>query len=326
MNSKYILVTGGAGYIGSIISNFLIKKKFKILVLDNLSTGKKKMINSKIKFLKGDLLNYKILKKKLYKYEITHIIHLASNIDVMESELSPNKYLEDNFNMTRNILKIAKIKKVSYFIFSSTAAVYGEKNNTKVSEKDKPKPESNYGLGKVFCEKIIKKECKLNKINFMILRFFNVVGADLDNLSGPIKRGSLFKNLSKSILKKVSKINVYGKDFKTPDGSGLRDYIDVIDLANIVYLVIKHFDSKKNFILNCSYSNPFSVLEIIKLFSKIGNKKINIKFLPKRKGEISKIFADNNQLKKTYKNWKPLKNINESIVSSLKWERFLTKS
>lgn len=322
MKNNYILITGGAGYIGSTVANYLLNKKYKILILDNLSTGKKSFINKKSKFIKVDLLNYNLLNKKILKYKISHIIHLASNIDVTESERYPKKYLNDNVKMTKNILKFAIKYKIKNFIFSSTAAVYGKSNKTKVNEKDPLKPISNYGLGKLICENLIIDECKINNIEYKILRYFNVVGADIFNKTGPLKKGSLFKNLSENLEKNKNSINVYGKNFKTRDGTAIRDYIDVVDIANIHYLIIKKL-KEKNIIINCSYSKPLSVLKVIKLFSQISKKSIKINYSKRRKGEIPKIYADNAYLKKLFKIWKPKKNLYQSIKTNLFWEKYL---
>lgn len=322
MKNNYILITGGAGYIGSTVANYLLNRKYKILILDNLSSGKKSFINKKSKFIKVDLLNYNSLNKKIFKYKISHIIHLASNIDVTESEIYPKKYLNDNVKMTKNILKFAIKYKIKNFIFSSTAAVYGKSNKTKVNEKDQLKPISNYGLGKLICENLIIDECKNNNIKYTILRYFNVVGADIFNKTGPLKKGSLFKNLSENLEKNKNNINVYGKNFKTPDGSAIRDYIDVLDIANIHYLIIKNL-KEKNIIINCSYSKPLSVLKVIKLFSQISKTSIKINYSKRRKGEIPKIYADNVYLKKLFKTWKPKKNVYQSIKTNLFWEKYL---
>ena len=322
MKNNYILITGGAGYIGSTVANYLLNRKYKILILDNLSSGKKSFINKKSKFVKVDLLNYNLLNKKIFKYKISHIIHLASNIDVAESEIYPKKYLNDNVKMTKNILKFAIKYKIKNFIFSSTAAVYGNSKKIKVNEKDQLKPISNYGLGKLICENLIIDECKINNIKYKILRYFNVVGADIFNKTGPLKKGSLFKNLSENLEKNKNNINVYGKNFKTRDRSAIRDYIDVVDIANIHYLIIKKLKDK-NIIINCSYSKPLSVLKVIKLFSKISKKSIKINYSKRRKGEIPKIYADNTYLKKLFKTWKPKKNIYQSIKTNLFWEKYL---
>ena len=325
MLNKYVLITGGAGYIGSHLTEFLIKKKYKVLVVDNFSNGKKEFIHQKAKFEIINLLNKKTLFFKLKKYKISSIIHLASNIDVFESEKKPNLYLKDNVKMTSNILDYAKKKGINNFIFSSTAAVYGDIGKTKVSESDEPKPKSNYGLGKLMCEEIIQKNCEKSKINYSILRFFNVVGSNFTRNIGPIKSGNLFKNLSSNIIKKKYEINVYGKKFKTRDGSAIRDYIDVQDLAEIIYLTLLKVNKNKKMLINCGYCKPYSVKQIIKEFSNAIDRKIKINYLSRRKVDIERIFANNSLMLKKFPKWKQKKNISDSVNASLIWERYLSE-
>jgi UDP-glucose 4-epimerase len=323
--SKYILITGGAGYIGSHISHLLEKKKVKLLIIDDLSTGKKSFIPKKTKFIKIDLLNKKRLKNKLKNYDIDSIVHLASYINVSESELNPKKYIVDTLMMTNNILEIAATKKIKNFIFSSSAAVYGKQNKVKLKETDRANPQSNYGLGKYFCEQIVKKYCEKNKINYSILRYFNVIGSDYNNKIGPLNEGSLFRNIASNIARKKYEVIVYGRSFNTFDGSALRDFIDVEDLSFIHYSILKYINKTKSLIINCGYAKPYSVLEIIKKFSKISKKKLRIKFKKKRIGEIEKIYADNSRLLKLFPEIKRKNNINQSILNCIKWEKYLLK-
>ena len=290
-----------------------------------MSTGKKSFIPKKIKFIKIDLLNKKRLKNKLKNYDIESIVHLASYIDVSESELNPQKYILDTLMMTNNILEIAATKKIKNFIFSSSAAVYGRQNKIKLKETDRANPQSNYGLGKYFCEQIVKKYCEKNKINYSILRYFNVIGSDYNNKIGPLNEGSLFRNIASNIAKKKYEVIVYGKSFNTPDGSALRDFIDVQDLSFIHYSILKYINmtKTKSLIINCGYAKPYSVLEIIKRFSKISKKKLSIKYKKKRVGEIEKIYADNSRLLKLFPEIKKKNNINQSILNCIKWEQYL---
>lgn len=323
MKNNFILITGGAGYIGSHISHLLLKKNYKILIVDDLSTGKKNFIPKKAKFLFLNILNKKKLKEKLDKYKIDTIIHLASYINVNESEKNPKKYVVDTLEMTQNLLEIAKMKKTKNFIFSSSAAVYGKQNKTKVKESDKPNPQSNYGLGKYFCEQLIENFCKKNKINYSMLRYFNVVGCDFDNKIGPINEGSLFRNIASNIAKKKFEVNVYGNSFNTLDGSALRDFIDVEDLAHIHFYVLKDINKTKYLKINCGYAKPYSVIEIIKKFSKLSEKKLKLIYKKRREGEIDKIYADNSRLISLFPKLKKINSLDISISNSIKWEKYL---
>ena len=200
---KNILITGGAGYIGSHISEVLIKNKKNIFIIDNLSTGHRKLINKKAKFFKIDIQQTNKVKEIIKKNNIDSVIHLAAVLSVGESQKKPKKYNKINVVGTKNLLLALKTTKVKNFIFSSTCAVYCD-GLIKVNEKSKLKPTSVYGKTKLKGERIISSFSKRNKLNFGILRFFNVVGASTTNKIGQINKGDqLFKNLSLEIKKKI---------------------------------------------------------------------------------------------------------------------------
>ncbi len=321
---KNILITGGAGYIGSHISEILIKDKKKIILLDNLSTGHKKLINNKARFIYGDIINKKIIKKIVTKYNIDSVIHLAAALSVGESQKKPKKYKKINIDGTKNLLSAIKNSNVKNFIFSSTCAVYKD-GLSKVSERSTLKPTSVYGKTKLIGEKIIQKFCKKNRINYGILRFFNVAGASASGKIGQINEGDqLFKNLSKELMKKKPVFKIYGIDYNTNDGTCIRDYIHVVDIAYIHQKVLnKISQSKKSIILNCGYSKGISVREVVKKFKENSNKKIEIQILNKRKGDMSKITADTKKLKRII-NWKPkFDDLNFIVRSCIKWEKKL---
>ena len=230
---KNILVTGGAGYIGSHIIELLIKKNLKVFIIDNLSTGYKKLINKKAKFFKADINQYQLVRKIIKNKNIDSIIHLAAKLNIAEGEKNPKIYYKNNISGTLNLLKACKDTNVKNFVFSSTCAVYSDKY-LYVKENSITKPKSNYGYTKLKCEKLIEQHFNKKKINYCILRYFNVVGASPSNKIGQInKNGQLFKNLSLALTKKKPSINLYGINYKTRDGTCIRDYIHVYDLAEI---------------------------------------------------------------------------------------------
>ena len=318
---KNILVTGGAGYIGSHILEILLKKKYSICVVDNLSTGYKKLINKKVKFYKIDIRNTKKVRKIINDNNIYSVIHLAACLSVGEGEKKPKKYYSNNVIGTRNLLNACVDSKVKNFLFSSTCAVYKDKI-IKVHENTKLLPKSVYGKTKLSGEKIIKSHCRINKINYGILRFFNVAGASHSGKVGQIKSGDqLFKNLTLSILKKRPKINIYGNNYNTSDGTCVRDYIHVSDIADIHLKVLNKIDKiKKSIILNCGYGFGVSVLQVVNTFKKISKKEIKIIVQKKRSGDMEKIISINTKLKK-FINWRPKHNSLKKIASSaLNWE------
>tara|TARA_E500000178_G_scaffold237693_1_gene234175 strand:- start:323 stop:1300 length:978 start_codon:yes stop_codon:yes gene_type:complete len=321
--AKNILITGGAGYIGSHITEVLLKKKKKVFLLDNLSTGHRKLINKNAKFFKLDILKTKKVKKILNKYKIDSIIHLAANLIIGEGQKKPKKYYRNNVLGTKKLLEACKNTMVKNFIFSSTAAIYKE-GQYKVSEKSIVKPKSIYGKTKIKAENLIISFANKNKINYGILRYFNIAGASSSGKIGLInkKNDNLFKNYSSELMKKRPKLMIYGADYKTKDGSCVRDFIHVSDIAEIHYLILEKINKLKiSKILNCGYNKGTSVLEVAKEFKKQSLKKVNIVFTKRRKDDLIKIIASNNRLK-NFINWSPkFNNLNKIVKSCIIWEK-----
>jgi UDP-glucose 4-epimerase len=324
MSANYLLVTGGAGYIGSKVCNDLIDKGYKVVVIDNLSTGKKYIVNNKAKFYKIDIQNKKKLNKIFNKFKFSCIFHFAASLSVPESQLNPLKYYRNNVLGTENLLAEMVNKKIKYIIFSSTCAVYGSYGKTKIKETDALIPQSNYGKTKLLAENLILNYSKQYKFKYAILRYFNVVGADYKLRSGQLTKGSLFKNLCLNICRNVHKIDIYGKNYHTKDGTCIRDYIDVNDLSELHILAYIKLQKSQSFLVNCGYKIGFSVLDVIKNFSKIIKKKIKVNFFSKRAGDVEKIYCDNSFLKKTFPKWKASYSIKDSIKTALAWEKLHT--
>ena len=322
---KNILVTGGAGYIGShIVEKLVEKKSLKIFIVDNLSTGHKRLINKKAIFLKADINQTQIIKNILLANNIDTIIHLAAKTVVIESEKKPKLYYKINVEGTKSLLNAAKDSSVKNFLFSSTAAVYGSKIRY-VNENSITSPDSVYGRTKLKAESLVKK---LFKKNYIILRYFNVVGASPSKKIGLINRyGQLFKNFSLEILKKKPTLSVYGNDYNTFDGSCIRDFIHVTDLADIHLKILSKVDqNNKSVLLNCGYGKGFSVLEVVNQFKKFSKNKVTVKFKPRRKGEIIESVANVSKLK-NYLKWKPkFSNLSKIIRNSIDWEKRLKNS
>lgn len=321
-----ILVTGGAGYIGSKIVTDLIKKKHKVYVVDNLSTGHRFLINKKAVFLKSNIANKYKINNFIKKYKIQSIIHCAASLDIEESEKNPNKYYLNNFLNTKKFLEVCIKNNLKNFIFSSTCAVYGNVSGA-ITEKFTPRPIGVYGKTKYKCELLIKRFAKKYNFNYGILRYFNVAGSDLKNKIGCInKNNQLIKNLAIAINKKKNSISVYGKNYKTKDGTCIRDYIFLSDLSMIHYKLFKLISHKnKSYVLNCGYGRGFSVLEIIKNFEKIFKVKIKINFLERRKGDIAEIFSNTKKFSKILNIKFKKNNLKKIITSAVKWEELLNK-
>ena len=287
-----------------------------------MSTGHKRLINKKAKFILGDISNIHIIKKILKSHKIDSVIHLAAALSVGESQKKPNKYKRINIEGTKRLLLSIKNSNVKNIIFSSTCAVYKD-GLDRVSESSKLKPTSVYGKTKLIGEKLIKKFCKRNRINYGILRFFNVAGASPTGKIGQINKGDqLFKNLSLELNKRYPVFKVYGDDYNTKDGTCIRDYIHVSDIAKIHYEVLKKINKINNSVIfNCGYSKGISVKEVIEAFKKNTRKKIIVRILKRRKGDMAKITANSSNLRKFIK-WKPkYDNLNKIVKSCLYWEK-----
>tara|TARA_B100000963_G_C22520198_1_gene622682 strand:- start:117 stop:1088 length:972 start_codon:yes stop_codon:yes gene_type:complete len=320
--TKNILITGGAGYIGSHISEVLLRNKKKIFIVDNLSTGHRKLLNKKAKFFKLDILKDKKIREIIIKNKIDSVIHLAANLIISEGEKYPKKYFKNNVIGTKNLLKACKNTSIKNFVFSSTAAIYKDGQH-KVSENSIIKPKSIYGKTKIKAEKIIKIFCKKNKINYCILRYFNIAGSSPTGKIGLVNKSDhLFKNFSREILKKKPVLKIYGNNYNTKDGSCVRDFIHVSDIAEIHYIALQKINKLgKSKILNCGYNKGISVLEVAKEFKKQTIKKVQILITKRRKGDLVKIIASNKKLKQFLK-WKPkFNNLKVIVESCLSWEK-----
>ena len=322
--TKNILITGGAGYIGSHVSEILVKNKKKIFITDNLSTGYKKLINKKGKFFKVNINNKKKIKSIIVNNKIDTVIHLAASLIIGEGEKYPKFYYKNNVLGTKNLMSACIGTKIKNFIFSSTAAVYKD-GLYKVTEKSITRPKSVYGKTKLRAEKIIIAKCKKNKINYGILRYFNIVGSSPSGKIGLINKGDhLFKNLSIQTYKKNPVFKIYGTNYNTKDGSCIRDFIHVSDIAEIHFKILEKISkTDKSKIFNCGYSKGISVKSVIKEFKKYTNKNLKIIEAPRRKGDLVKIIASNDNLNRFIK-WRPkFKSLKKMVQSSLRWEKSL---
>lgn len=323
------LVTGGAGYIGSTVSNFLLDRGHDVTIIDNLSTGNKKNIPKKAKFYNCDIANKSKITNIIKKNNFHVVIHLAGLIKVEESFKLPKKYYLNNYIKTKFFLDICIKNNLNNIIFSSTASVYGKKKLKKnFSEKDKLAPSNPYAKSKYKVEKYLKMKLRQKQINYIILRYFNVAGADLKLRSGLIDKKSshLIKVACEVATKKRDYLTVNGSNFNTPDKTTIRDYIHVLDLANIHLLAINYLiKKKKSRILNCGYGKGFSVFEIIKTINKLLKTPIRIKIGPRRVGDVEKVVANCYKIRKIFK-WKPkYNNIQLILNSALKWEKKLMR-
>ena len=293
-----VLISGGAGYIGTVLCNYLNDYKINFSIIDNFSTSSPKYLNKKFILYKGNINNLLVLEKIYKEFRPTHIVHLAASIDVNESEINKKKYYKNNVLNSKKFIDFFIKKNVKNFLFSSTAAVYNSKNNIK-SEKYDQRPTNYYGYTKLLIENFLLKKKLSNNLEVKILRFFNIIGSDKKLRSGNISKKSkhLFNSLSKSVfLRKIFKIN--GNNYYTIDGTCVRDFIDVNDLVKVIIFFIKK--KNKNNIFNIGTKRGYSVLEILKLFKKVLKIDINYRYCQRRTGDAPRLVCDNSLLRKIY--------------------------
>tara|TARA_B100000029_G_scaffold489313_1_gene546947 strand:- start:858 stop:1844 length:987 start_codon:yes stop_codon:yes gene_type:complete len=321
----HLLVTGGAGYIGSHVANNLLDLGHKVFIIDDLSTGNKKLIPQKANFEQCNISDEKKLENIIKKNNFDAIMHFAGFIKVEESVKFPYKYFTNNFENSKKLFEICIKNNLLNVIFSSTAAVYGNKKEQKfISEKDQINPCNPYGESKLKTEQYLIS--KKNELNFIILRYFNVAGADPDLRSGLIaeKPTHLIKIASEAAVGKRSKVIVYGNDYNTYDRTAVRDYIHVSDLSEIHIKSLNYLmEKKESQIFNCGYGKGYSVKEVLDTFNNISSNKIEIEYGSRRKGDAEFLVSDVGKIKKMIK-WKPKYNKLDYIIkTSINWEHKL---
>jgi|TARA_Y100000389_G_C17419208_1_gene495632 UDP-glucose 4-epimerase len=318
------LITGGAGYIGSHVVNLLIDKGYDVTVVDNLITGNKELINKKATFVNCDIADKKTINSLLVKDKYEIVIHFAGLIRVDESVKEPDKYNEFNFIKAKIFLETCFKNNLKKIIFSSTASVYGNSKNLNVSEEDDLCPLNPYAETKLKLENYLINKSKSDGIHYIILRYFNVAGADEKLRSGLISKYSthLIKIASEVAVNKRDEIIINGNDYDTKDGTAVRDYIHVSDLADIHLVSAKYLmKNKRSNIFNCGYGKGFSVKEVINTYNKILDKKIKFKIGPRRAGDSKLIVANPNKFMQTL-SWKPqYDDLKYILKTAYEWEK-----
>ncbi len=321
---KRVFITGGAGYIGSHVVKLLGEKGFDILVYDNLSTGHEWAVLYGT-LIKGDICDTDLLRYAIKEFKPDIVIHLAASIDVAESVKSPLKYYQNNVYGTINLLRVMKEEGIGKLIFSSSAAVYGIPSKIPVPEHSEIKPINPYGETKAVIEKLLEyMNNSKNWLKAVSLRYFNVAGADPEGKVGfayPQATHLIIKTV-KAALGKIDKIYIYGTDYPTPDGTAIRDYIHVSDLADIHLQIIKNFDKLHPYeIFNCGYGKGYSVKQIIQTTKKVAKVDFSVEYAPRRKGDAPVLISDVRKLKKKL-NWNPkYDDLKFIIKTALEWER-----
>jgi UDP-glucose 4-epimerase len=333
-----ILVTGGCGYIGSHTIVDLIEHGFDVISVDNNSRsdpaileGVERITGIKVKNYRVDLCNFDDTFAIFQENEgIDGIIHFAAYKAVNESVEKPLMYFENNINSLINLLKCVQEFDIPYFVFSSSCTVYGNPDHIPVTEKTPPKPaESPYGYTKQMGEQIINEFAKSSSAQCILLRYFNPVGSHPSILIGEMPIGkpqNLVPAITQTAIGKLPKLVVFGNDYDTRDGSCLRDFIHVSDIANAHTLAIKYLEEKKNTskceVFNLGTGNGVTVLEAIKSFERVSGVKLNYEIGPRRTGDVIAIYA-NNDLAKKQLGWDPKFSLVEMMLTAWKWQQKL---
>ena len=322
-----VLVTGGAGYIGSHAVLALTDAGWPVTVIDNLTTGFRWAVPEDVPFYQGDIADPALLARICSEQGIRAVMHFAGSIIVPESVENPLKYYENNTAKSRALIAAAVAAGVPHMIFSSTAATYGIPAVSPVRE-DSPKlPINPYGMSKLMTEIMLGDVAKAHPLNFCALRYFNVAGADPRARSGQSTAGAthLIKVAVEAALGKRSHVGVFGTDYATPDGTGVRDYIHVSDLAAAHVLALEALISAptESLTMNCGYGRGFSVLEVLDAVDRVTNLTIERRLGPRRAGDPDSLISDNALIKRTLP-WEPkYADLDVIVGHALAWERKL---
>ena len=318
-----ILLTGGAGYIGSHVLLSIIENKHEVVVIDDLSTGNKNLIPDNVKFINSNINNAEKISNVLMKENFDLLLHFAGFIKVEESVQNPDKYFKNNTDNAIELFETCYKHNLQNIIFSSTAAAYGNpSNNEPIKEDENLNPLNPYGESKVKTEEYLLNN--KDKFNSIILRYFNVAGADPKLRSGLISNTPthLIKILSELAIGKREKISIYGNDYNTKDGTAIRDYIHVSDLASIHLEAAKYLlENQISNIFNCGYGKGYSVLEVINIAKKIYGEKIKFEYDKRRPGDAARLISNVDKLHQ-HINWKPqFDNLDLIIQTAVEWEK-----
>jgi UDP-glucose 4-epimerase len=318
-----VLVTGGAGYIGSHMVLELVDAGETVVVIDNLSTGYRWAVDPRAELVVGDIGDQDLVRAVITKHHVDAIIHFAGSIVVPDSVADPLGYYNNNTVKSRSLMEVAVAKGVKYFIFSSTAAVYGNPKENPVSEEAQPAPMSPYGSSKLMTEIMLADTGRAHGLRYVALRYFNVAGADPDGRSGQStpRATHLIKVACETALGQRSHMEVFGSDYETPDGTCLRDYIHVRDLARAHMSALAYLRSGgQSDIFNCGYSKGYSVLQVIDAVKRVSGVDFEVRMAPRRPGDPAAIVAKSEKIRSVL-DWSPeLDDLDKIVTHALAWE------
>ncbi len=328
-NKVPVLVTGGAGYIGSHAVLALKDAGWPVAVIDNLSTGFEFAVPEGVPLYRGDIADDNLLARIFADQGTKAIMHFAGSIVVPESVEQPLLYYENNTVKSRALIESAVAGGVDHFIFSSTAATYGVPETSPVTEDSPKSPINPYGWSKLMTEQMLADAAAAHGFNFCALRYFNVAGADPQARSGQSTAGAthLIKVACEAATGKRESVAVFGTDYDTPDGTGVRDYIHVSDLANAHVLALGALieQPERSLTMNCGYGKGFSVLEVLDAVDRVTNATIERRMEPRRAGDPGELVSDPSRIRATLP-WQPQHDdLGKIIEHALQWERRLSE-
>ena len=318
------LVTGGAGYIGSHTVYALLERGDKVVVLDNLSTGVKAQVGAAAAFVQGDVADAALVRSIIADHGVDSVIHFAGSIVVPDSVADPLGYYENNVVKSRALIATCVETGVKHFLFSSTATVYAEDASQPLAESERKAPISPYARSKLMTEWMLEDVSRATPLRHMVLRYFNVAGADAHGRTGQStpKATHLIKRAAQVALGRVPQLDIFGTDYATPDGTGVRDYIHVTDLANAHLLALDALKAGvASTTYNVGYGRGLSVRQVISGVEKVTGKKLPVRESPRRPGDPPTLISDPARLK-TELGWVPAhEDLDEIIRSAIAWER-----
>ena len=321
-----VLVTGGAGYIGSHMVLRLCDAGEAVVVLDNLTTGFDWAIDHRARFVTGHAGDMELVGRLLAEHRIDAIVHFAGSIVVPESVTDPLKYYANNTATSRNLIEAAVQAGVRHFIFSSTAAVYGNAGLEPVAEESRLQPESPYGRSKLMTEMMLADVAAAHPLTYGVLRYFNVAGADPQRRSGQSAPTAthLIKVAAQAALGQRSQMGIFGTDFPTPDGTGVRDYIHVTDLVEAHALLLDYLRrGGRSVTMNCGYGRGYSVRQVVDTVKGVSGVDFKVVEEPRRAGDPASIVARADKVRQVL-GWQPAHDdLTEIVEAALEWERYL---
>ncbi len=319
-----VLVTGGAGYIGSHTTYALLDRGDKVVVLDNLSTGRRSLVSEGAVFVQGEVADQGLVRDIIARHNVDTVIHFAGSIVVPESVAEPLRYYENNVVATRALIEASIGAGVKQFIFSSTATVFADAAPQPLTEDSRKAPISPYAKSKLMTEWMLEDASRAYDFRFAVLRYFNVCGADPSGRTGQISPvpTHLIKRALLVALDRIPVLDIFGTDYPTLDGTGVRDYIHVTDLAAAHLLALDALrDGAASTSYNCGYGKGLSVRDIVAAVEKVIGRRLPVREGPRRAGDPPTLIADPSRIK-TALGWQPKHDdIGDIVASALEWER-----